>query len=292
MKFTKFTTVATFGLTVTSASAYTITFVNSCSYEVFPAIGKAPSGVPDTSVAFGSLLAAGASVSYTIDSTELGIRAWGRTGCDSSGEDCATGGCVGGMVCTDAGINSGVILSEFGYADFGTDYGGERTSWDLSDVDLVINIPTELVASDGQSVSCTTENCAADDVYLTSTDYSADRNSALSTDYTHTFCPSGSDTSTSSTDTSTSSSADASTTTSTFEASSSASSTSITTSLVDASSVVATSASATASSAASSASSTSSQCKRRLRRTDERRSAHRDHNAKRSHRRNALNHAH
>lgn len=33
-----------------------------------------------------------------------------------------------GLVCTDGGITSGVILSEYGYADFGANYGGERTS--------------------------------------------------------------------------------------------------------------------------------------------------------------------
>ena len=33
-----------------------------------------------------------------------------------------------GLVCTDGGITSGVIVSEYGYADFGANYGGERTS--------------------------------------------------------------------------------------------------------------------------------------------------------------------
>ena len=63
-----------------------------------------------------------------------GIRAWGRTGCDASGANCQTGACNGGLVCTDAGITSGVILSEYGFGDFGQ-YGGQRTAWDLSHVD-------------------------------------------------------------------------------------------------------------------------------------------------------------
>lgn len=38
---------------------------------VWPAVGKAPNGAPDTSVAYGTSLAAGGSVSYTIGDTEL-----------------------------------------------------------------------------------------------------------------------------------------------------------------------------------------------------------------------------
>ncbi|KAF8305104.1 Osmotin thaumatin-like protein [Clavulina sp. PMI_390] len=173
----------------TSTSAFTITFQNSCSYTIWPAIGKAPNGVPDTSVAYGTTLSAGASVSYSIADTETGIRAWGRTGCDSTGSNCATGGCDGGLVCTDAGITSGVILSEYGYADFGADYGGERISWDLSRVDATINIDTLVTASDGAAQAlCTAASCPDDQAYSYSTDYAADRNSALGTTFTHTFC--------------------------------------------------------------------------------------------------------
>ncbi|EIM80416.1 Osmotin thaumatin-like protein [Stereum hirsutum FP-91666 SS1] len=171
-----------------SVSAFTIEFVNNCDYTVWPAVGKAPNGVPDTSVAYGVELEAGDSQSFSVDDTETGIRAWGRTGCDSNGDNCQTGACVGGLVCTDAGITAGVILSEFGYADFGTEWGGERTSWDLSMVDSDLNIDTSLTVSDGQSVSCTSCDCSSDDAYTSSTDYSADRNSDLGLTYTHTFC--------------------------------------------------------------------------------------------------------
>lgn len=105
-----------------------------------------------------------------------------------------------GLVCTDGGITSGVILSEYGYADFGVNYGGQRTSvllllhsywsslltismqWDLSHVNLDINIPTRLVVSDGQEVFCKSDSaagCPSSDAYSTSTDYAADRNSPL-----------------------------------------------------------------------------------------------------------------
>ena len=47
---------------------------------------------------------------------------------------CIDGGCNGGLVCNDAGITSGVLLSEYGFGDFGQ-WGGQRTAWDLSRVD-------------------------------------------------------------------------------------------------------------------------------------------------------------
>ncbi|KAF7979161.1 hypothetical protein HWV62_43419 [Athelia sp. TMB] len=171
-----------------SASAITIQFQNNCGYTVWPAVGKAPNGVPDTSVAFGQELGAGASTSFGVDDSEIGIRAWGRTGCDGNGANCATGNCNGGLVCTDAGITSGVIVSEYGYADFGAAYGGERTSWDLSHVNLNINLDTGLSSSDGQSVLCTGGSCPDDQAYSYSTDYAADRNSPLGQTYVHTFC--------------------------------------------------------------------------------------------------------
>jgi hypothetical protein len=92
------------------------------------------------------------------------------------------------MVCTDAGITSGVIVSEYGYANFGQ-WGGERTSWDLSHVGLAITPNTRLSVSDGQSVQCTSSNCPADQAYNSPTDYAADRNSPLGATYNHVFCP-------------------------------------------------------------------------------------------------------
>jgi hypothetical protein len=94
-----------------------------------------------------------------------------------------------GMVCTDAGITSGVIVSEYGYADFGAQYGGERTSWDLSHVNLKINLDTQVKSSDGQTVTCRGSNCPGDQAYNSPTDYAADRNSPLGQTFTHTFCP-------------------------------------------------------------------------------------------------------
>ncbi|EIW82729.1 Osmotin thaumatin-like protein [Coniophora puteana RWD-64-598 SS2] len=171
------------------AAAFNINFQNNCGYTIWPAIGKAPNGVPDTSVAYGTTLGAGASASYSIADTEVGIRAWGRTGCDSTGANCATGNCNGGLVCTDGGITAGVILSEYGYGDYGSCCGGDRITWDLSIVDSSININTELSSSDGQSVTCTQSSCPADQAFDNAGDSAADRNSALGVTFTHTFCP-------------------------------------------------------------------------------------------------------
>jgi hypothetical protein len=93
-----------------------------------------------------------------------------------------------GLVCNDAGITSGVIVSEYGYANFGQ-WGGERTSWDLSRVGLQINLDTKLTSSDGQSVQCSNAHCPDDQAYSNPSDYAADRNSPLGRVYEHRFCP-------------------------------------------------------------------------------------------------------
>jgi hypothetical protein len=93
------------------------------------------------------------------------------------------------MVCTDAGINGNAIVSEYGWADFGQ-WGGIRTSWDISHVGVSINMNTRVTSSDGQSVTCSASSCTADQAYDVYNDYAADRNSPLGQTYTHTFCPS------------------------------------------------------------------------------------------------------
>ncbi|VDB96576.1 unnamed protein product [Peniophora sp. CBMAI 1063] len=185
--FTTLTLVA--ALAVSNVAAFTINFKNNCDEPVWAAVGAAPNGVPNPSIAYGKELAPGASSSYGVSDTALGIRAWGRTGCDANGANCATGNCNGGLVCTDGGITVGVILSEYGYGDFGANFGGQRTAWDLSHVDSSINLDTQLTDGAGQTVTCTLANCPADQAYDSATDYAADRNSALGASFTHTFCP-------------------------------------------------------------------------------------------------------
>ncbi|KIY62439.1 Osmotin thaumatin-like protein [Cylindrobasidium torrendii FP15055 ss-10] len=168
-------------------NAFTIVFENKCSYTVWPAVGKAPEGVPDRSVAWGARVDPGKSASFGVDDYALGIRAWGRTGCDANGANCATGACVGGLVCTDAGLQNNAIVSEYGYGDYGQ-WGGKRCSWNLSHVNLAINLNTKLSSSDGQSVLCRAGNCPVDQAFDVTDRYSAVRNSALGQTYTHTFC--------------------------------------------------------------------------------------------------------
>ncbi|KAI5823772.1 Osmotin, thaumatin-like protein [Schizophyllum commune Tattone D] len=150
-----------------SASAYTITFKNQCNYAVWPAVGKAPQGQVDNSVRFGAKLNPGENISWNIDGHQLGIRGWGRTGCDANGANCAT-----------------VRL----YGDNGQ-WGGERTYWNLSFVGGSVNIPARLSATDGQSVTCTSNSCPTDQAYHQDGDDAAVRNSPISASFTHTFCP-------------------------------------------------------------------------------------------------------
>jgi hypothetical protein len=93
-----------------------------------------------------------------------------------------------GLVCTDAGITSGVLLAEYGFGDFGN-FGGLQTAWDLSLVDAKLNLDTRLTSSDGKTVTCTAASCGADQAFNNPTDFQANRNSPIGITYTHTFCP-------------------------------------------------------------------------------------------------------
>ncbi|KAK0555454.1 hypothetical protein OC846_001714 [Tilletia horrida] len=175
--------------TASSVSAFNIHFYNKCPFDIWAAVGKAPNGQPDNSVRFSAFVGAnGGTADYGVDDHQIGIRAWGRTGCNGNGDNCQTGACnsVNGL-CSDAGITSGVILSEYGYGNFGN-YGGDRIAWDLSRVDANVNIPTGIFATDGQSVYCADNGCDGSQAYNSPTDYAADRNSALGTSFTHQFC--------------------------------------------------------------------------------------------------------
>ncbi|EGG00162.1 thaumatin-like protein [Melampsora larici-populina 98AG31] len=174
--------LVTFAYLAATISAYTIHFQNSCSYTVWAAVGKAPNGQPDTSVSFGQQLSSGQSADFGVADNQLGIRAWGRTGCDGSGANCQTGACNGGLVCTDAGITSRALLSEYG---IGTD---GRIYWDLSYVGGQINIPTRLTGPDGQEVYCANGNCPNTQAFQNSEDFGAIRNSAQGGTYNHHFC--------------------------------------------------------------------------------------------------------
>ncbi|KAH9817730.1 thaumatin-like protein [Melampsora americana] len=175
--------IITFAYLAATISAYTIHFQNSCPYTVWAAVGKAPNGQPDGSVSFGRRLDPGQSADFGVADTQLGIRAWGRTGCNGSGANCQTGACNGGLVCNDAGITSRALLSEYGR---GTD---GRTYWNLSYVGGQINIPTRLTGRpDGQQVYCANGNCPTNQAFKNPEDFSAVRSSAAGGTYDHHFC--------------------------------------------------------------------------------------------------------
>ncbi|CAO1623466.1 unnamed protein product [Parajaminaea phylloscopi] len=177
-------------LSLTStASAFNLKFVNSCNYPILAGVARAPNGKPDPSVSYAVALGPnGGTGSVGIDDHLTGIRAWARTGCDGNGNNCKTGGCVGGRICKDGGLQAAVLYAEFGFANFGPKFGGERLSWDLSRVDAKVNVPASL--SDGkQTVTCRDNNCPANQAYNAPADYAADRNSNLGTAMTVHYCP-------------------------------------------------------------------------------------------------------
>lgn len=165
------------------AKAYEIAFYNNCPYTVWPAVGDAPNGQPNQSIKYGTVLGPQGRASYGVSDTAIGVRAWGRTGCDSNGANCQTGACNGGLTCTDAGITAKALFSEYGYGSNNREY------WDLSFVGGTVNIPAKLQGPDGQVVECLNDNCPTNQAFHTSGDYGAIRNSAPGGTYTHTFCP-------------------------------------------------------------------------------------------------------
>ncbi|PWN46186.1 Osmotin thaumatin-like protein [Ceraceosorus guamensis] len=170
--------------------AFNLAFRNNCGFDVWPGVGKAPNGQVDGSVAYGVHLAPQGTANFGVDDHQIGIRSWARLGCDGNGDNCQSGHSLGGLTPTDAGINAGVLYSEFGFGDFGA-YGGQRISWDLSHVDASINVDTSIVASSGNpnSATCRQSNCPADQAYDVYNDYAADRNSDLGSNFQITYCP-------------------------------------------------------------------------------------------------------
>ena len=81
-----------------------------------------------------------------------------------------------------------VQYAEFGYGDFGQ-YGGERIAWDLSHVDASVNVGQSVTDNKGQTVTCNSASCPADQSYNQPHDSAADRNSPLGTSFTITYCP-------------------------------------------------------------------------------------------------------
>jgi hypothetical protein len=196
--------------------------LSDLALAVWPAVGQAPNGVPTTKGAFGKELKPGQRTSFVVDDHALvrpfvffftrilltfpvgrsclgphRLRRQGRQLQDWRLQGrcvpCSPGSTLPlilflGLVCTDGGITSGVLLAEYGFGNFGQ-FGGLQTAWDLSLVDAQLNLDTRLTSSDGKTVACTKASCPPAQVFNNPTDFQANRNSPLGIKYTHTFCP-------------------------------------------------------------------------------------------------------
>lgn len=137
------------------ASATTFTFVNSCTYTVWPGV-LSNAGWPLLSDG-GFELASGQSTNLEAPAGWSG-RFWGRTGCifTSSGEGtCASADCGGKLQCAGAGAAIPATLAEFTLA--GTQSISNLDFYDVSLVDGY-NIPIAVVPTGG-SGTCGTAGC-------------------------------------------------------------------------------------------------------------------------------------
>jgi hypothetical protein len=142
-----------------SASAADFTVINQCSDTVYPGID------PASYTNGGWEMAAGTSVSFTLDSGWIG-RIWDRAGCNSASTAvCATGSCGGeGLQCAGTTGLAGTSFAEFNIDANGTDL------YEVSSVDG-FDHPIGISVSDS---SCSSANTCA-----------------TGANYTVTFCPDG-----------------------------------------------------------------------------------------------------
>ncbi|KZV47917.1 thaumatin-like protein 1 [Dorcoceras hygrometricum] len=140
------------------AIAATFTFVNQCSYTVWPGI-LSGSGTPELSTT-GFALDPGGLVPIAVPYAWSG-RMWGRTFCSqdpNSGKfTCVTGDCGSGNVeCSGGGAAPPATLAEF------TLNGADGL--DFYDVSLVdgYNLPMLVVPQNGAGGNCTVTGCIAD----------------------------------------------------------------------------------------------------------------------------------
>ncbi|EFP84263.2 uncharacterized protein PGTG_10641 [Puccinia graminis f. sp. tritici CRL 75-36-700-3] len=140
------------------AFGYTLHFQNNCPFTVWPAVGKAPNGQPDPSVAYGAKLEPGGSSQFGVNDGEIGIRSWGRTGCDGNGANCATG-------------------------------FGNEISWDSPEL-MALSIVIDTSINNGGNVkTCRQSNCPSDQAFAQPNDFQAVTTSPVGSTFDITFCP-------------------------------------------------------------------------------------------------------
>ncbi|KAI0074835.1 Osmotin thaumatin-like protein [Panus rudis PR-1116 ss-1] len=142
-----------------TASARTLTVVNSCSFTIWPALFtdlNAGTAVPDQPTGWEA--APNTRVSFSVPDDWKAGRIWGRRDCDFSDPNpatqCSTGGCNGGLEC-DRSTGTGVppvTLAEFTF--FGD---GNQDFYDVSLVDG-FNLPVRIDNNKG----CGVADCSAD----------------------------------------------------------------------------------------------------------------------------------
>ena len=143
-------------------------FVNNLKQTIWVGGGTSPGINPDDGLPYppitttGWVLPAGNSVSTLVPNHWDG-RFWGRTGCDASGANCATGNCPGGLQCT-AFAQPPATLAEFNLE------GERKPQGDTYDISLVdgSNVPLYINTIGGTTPDpmsangCTSAGCTSD----------------------------------------------------------------------------------------------------------------------------------
>jgi len=126
----------------------TFTIVNQCSTTIWPAYYTDPNS-PQINYQTGWEAKSCSSVSFDVP-TQWSGRMWARTECSSNGT-CATGSCVGGIVCSASTGNPPVTLGEWTLA---------ATGFDNYDISLVDGFSLPLAIT--TTVSCPAPSCPTD----------------------------------------------------------------------------------------------------------------------------------
>ncbi|KAG7100254.1 hypothetical protein E1B28_002026 [Marasmius oreades] len=126
---------------------------NNCPYTIWPAIYTDSSTGPPPNHTTGWEAPPGRSVRFTVPNDWKSGRIWGRTGCyfdkDPGPSSCITGGCVGGLECTQPGTPPAAVAE--------WTLQGDRDFYDVSLVDGS-NVPMSIT----NDVGCPIADCPVD----------------------------------------------------------------------------------------------------------------------------------
>ncbi|KAK1217202.1 hypothetical protein PQX77_020155 [Marasmius sp. AFHP31] len=139
-----------------SVNARTFTVRNNCAFTIWPGMytdSNVGTSRPDH--ATGWEAPAGSEEQFNVPDDWRSGRIWGRTSCDFSTDpgpnSCVTGGCIGGLECTEPGVPP-VTLAEWTLQG-----DGNQDFYDVSLVDG-FNLPMVITNSGG----CDTAGCSND----------------------------------------------------------------------------------------------------------------------------------